>query len=180
MWSTLEVFCHLADSEALFADRMKRVLAEERPMLPFADPDRYAAALAYQEFFIGEMMQIRLDTAYDLDVNAVGHQLNAHLGGEFVIGDPFDRHIEKMRACTESLDASLRGKRSIISSAIRLGRRFGPGKELSFRIGRVSAKALVTKRWFCITTEESLPPSDVDLVTELWTSVAEGSLRIFE
>lgn len=48
-WSTMEVVCHLSDSEALFADRMKRVLAEDRPALQFADPARYAAALAYHE-----------------------------------------------------------------------------------------------------------------------------------
>jgi uncharacterized damage-inducible protein DinB len=47
-WSTLKVVCHLADSEALFADRMKRVLAEDRRALLFADPSRYVAALAYQ------------------------------------------------------------------------------------------------------------------------------------
>lgn len=49
MWSALEVICHLADSEALFADRMKRVLAEDRPALPFADPGCYVTALAYHE-----------------------------------------------------------------------------------------------------------------------------------
>lgn len=49
MWSPLEVVCHLADSEALFADRMKRVLAEDRPALPFADPCGYVTALAYHE-----------------------------------------------------------------------------------------------------------------------------------
>jgi len=49
MWSVLELVCHLADSEALFADRMKRVLAEDRPALPFADPARCVAALAYHE-----------------------------------------------------------------------------------------------------------------------------------
>jgi hypothetical protein len=49
MWSMLEVICHLADSEALFADRVKRVLAEDRPALPFDDPARYVAALAYRE-----------------------------------------------------------------------------------------------------------------------------------
>lgn len=54
MWSMLEVVCHLADSEALFADRMKRVLSEERPALPFADPQRYAATLAYQMRDAGE------------------------------------------------------------------------------------------------------------------------------
>jgi hypothetical protein len=49
MWSFLEVVCHLADSEALFAERMKRVLAEDRPALQFVDPGRYVAALAYHE-----------------------------------------------------------------------------------------------------------------------------------
>ena len=48
-WSTLEVVCHVADCEQFFADRMKRVLAEDRPALPFADPDRYMAALACAE-----------------------------------------------------------------------------------------------------------------------------------
>ena len=54
MWSVLEVVCHLADSESLFADRMKRVLAEDRPPLPFADPTSYVAALAYHERDAGE------------------------------------------------------------------------------------------------------------------------------
>jgi len=48
-WSTLEVVCHLADSEALFADRMKRVLTEDRPAFAFADPALSVAALAYNQ-----------------------------------------------------------------------------------------------------------------------------------
>lgn len=48
-WSTLELVCHLADTEGLFAERMKRVLVEDRPPLPFADPNGYSAALAYGE-----------------------------------------------------------------------------------------------------------------------------------
>jgi hypothetical protein len=48
-WSTLEVVCHLADFEPVLADRMKRVLAEDRPTLLAADENRYAAALAYHE-----------------------------------------------------------------------------------------------------------------------------------
>ena len=48
-WNILEVVCHLADSEALFADRMKRVLAEDQPVLLFADPSCFAAALAYTQ-----------------------------------------------------------------------------------------------------------------------------------
>jgi uncharacterized damage-inducible protein DinB len=48
-WSTLEVVCHLADFEPIYADRMKRVIAEERPQLIGADEKRFAAALAYHE-----------------------------------------------------------------------------------------------------------------------------------
>ena len=32
-WSTLEVVCHLADCEQFFADRLKRTIATERPLL---------------------------------------------------------------------------------------------------------------------------------------------------
>lgn len=53
-WSLLEVVCHLADSEALFAERMKRVLAEDRPALPFSDPSRCVAALAYDSRDVDE------------------------------------------------------------------------------------------------------------------------------
>lgn len=48
-WSVLEVVSHLADSEALFAERMKRILAEDRPTLLVADPDLFAPALAYNQ-----------------------------------------------------------------------------------------------------------------------------------
>ena len=48
-WSTLEVICHLADFDPILADRIKRILAEDRPQLLGADEKRFAAALAYQE-----------------------------------------------------------------------------------------------------------------------------------
>lgn len=48
-WSTLEVICHLADFEIVFADRIKRIIAEHEPTLFGGDPDGFAARLAYQE-----------------------------------------------------------------------------------------------------------------------------------
>src|SRR5207249_10551975 len=48
-WSTLEVLCHLADFEPVYADRMKRVPAEDRPTLLGADEKRFAAVLAYHD-----------------------------------------------------------------------------------------------------------------------------------
>jgi hypothetical protein len=48
-WSTLEVVCHLADFDPILADRMKRIIAEDRPALLGADEKRFAAALAYHQ-----------------------------------------------------------------------------------------------------------------------------------
>jgi hypothetical protein len=46
-WSTLEVICHIADFEPVYADRMKRVIAEDHPLLLSGDPDVFQARLAY-------------------------------------------------------------------------------------------------------------------------------------
>ena len=48
-WSTLEVICHLANFEIVFADRIKRVIAEDEPTMFGGDPDEFAARLAYHE-----------------------------------------------------------------------------------------------------------------------------------
>jgi uncharacterized damage-inducible protein DinB len=48
-WSTLEVVCHLADSEQAWCHRMKRVIAEERPLLIGYDESRFTGALFYHE-----------------------------------------------------------------------------------------------------------------------------------
>ena len=48
-WSTLEVICHLADFEIVYADRIKRVIAENDPTLFGGDPDGFAARLAYHQ-----------------------------------------------------------------------------------------------------------------------------------
>ena len=47
--STHQVVCHLADAEMLYADRIKRVLAEDRPTLPGLDPDLHVPRLAIPE-----------------------------------------------------------------------------------------------------------------------------------
>jgi uncharacterized damage-inducible protein DinB len=46
-WSTREVVCHVADYEPVYADRMKRVIAEDEPTLLGGDPDAMAARLGY-------------------------------------------------------------------------------------------------------------------------------------
>jgi hypothetical protein len=57
-WSTQEVVCHLADFDPILADRMKRVIAEDRPTLVGADENRFAAALAYGERDVAEELAI--------------------------------------------------------------------------------------------------------------------------
>lgn len=45
MWSIRQVVCHLADGEIVYADRMKRVIAEDNPTLFEADPNVLVPAL---------------------------------------------------------------------------------------------------------------------------------------
>ena len=42
-WSTKQVICHIADYDLVYADRMKRVIAENEPMMMNGDPDLFAA-----------------------------------------------------------------------------------------------------------------------------------------
>jgi GNAT superfamily N-acetyltransferase len=48
-WSTLEVICHICDTEQMFADRMKRTLAMERPLLVGADGNLYPEPARYHD-----------------------------------------------------------------------------------------------------------------------------------
>jgi hypothetical protein len=57
-WSTLEVVCHLADFDPVLADRMKRIIAEDRPPLTSADETRFAQALAYHQRDVEEELAL--------------------------------------------------------------------------------------------------------------------------
>jgi uncharacterized damage-inducible protein DinB len=57
-WSTLEVVCHVADCEQFFADRMKRSVAMDRPLLLGADGFRYPEPLCYQDHDLGEELDL--------------------------------------------------------------------------------------------------------------------------
>lgn len=46
-WSTRQVICHLADFEAVYMERMQRVIAECEPTMFSGDPDLFAERLAY-------------------------------------------------------------------------------------------------------------------------------------
>jgi hypothetical protein len=65
-WSTLEVVCHLADFDPILADRMKRVIAEDRPTLLGADEKCFAAALAYHDRDLEEELTIIAQTRHQM------------------------------------------------------------------------------------------------------------------
>ena len=57
-WSTLEVVCHLVDSDQAWIHRMKRIVAEERPLLIGYDETRFAKSLNYHERDIEEELTL--------------------------------------------------------------------------------------------------------------------------
>lgn len=48
-WSAREIVHHLADSESTSAIRLRRLLAEDRPVIQGYDQDQYAVRLKYNE-----------------------------------------------------------------------------------------------------------------------------------
>ncbi|GIW84782.1 MAG: DinB family protein [Thermogemmata sp.] len=66
-WSTMEVVCHLADFEQVFADRIKRIIAlPEPPLYLAADENLYVQALAYHERDLEEQLQLIEATRRDV------------------------------------------------------------------------------------------------------------------
>ncbi|QEF97795.1 Putative metal-dependent hydrolase YfiT [Stieleria maiorica] len=57
-WSTRQVVCHIADFELVYADRMKRVIAEHQPTFFGGDPGVFAAGLAYESRDLREELDV--------------------------------------------------------------------------------------------------------------------------
>jgi uncharacterized damage-inducible protein DinB len=70
-FSSMEVVCHLADTEQFIADRMKRTIGLDRPLLVGLDPTPYLVALRYQERDMALQLDLvaltRRQMAEDLD-----------------------------------------------------------------------------------------------------------------
>lgn len=58
VWSALQIVCHIADFELVYADRMKRVVAEDKPTMFGGDPDVFAEKLAYRQRNIEEELDV--------------------------------------------------------------------------------------------------------------------------
>jgi hypothetical protein len=57
-FSTRQIICHIADFEPVYADRMKRALAEDNPTIFGGDPNAFAARLAYDQRDILEELML--------------------------------------------------------------------------------------------------------------------------
>ena len=57
-WSTLEVVCHLVDSEQAWCHRMKRVIAEDQPLIIGYDESRFTSALEYDQRELQEELML--------------------------------------------------------------------------------------------------------------------------
>src|SRR6185437_6117370 len=57
-WSIHELVVHLADCDAVFADRMKRVISEDNPPLAAFDEDKWLAAMDYQGQSFADAMKL--------------------------------------------------------------------------------------------------------------------------
>lgn len=57
-WSTLEVIAHLADFEIVGIDRLTAVIADEKPLLPGRDEQKYEKRLAYHQRNPEEQLQL--------------------------------------------------------------------------------------------------------------------------
>jgi uncharacterized damage-inducible protein DinB len=94
-WSVLEVVCHLADTDANIAHRLKRVLSEERPVFERVKPDLMQAALAYHARDVAEELAF-----IDLGRRQIARILRASPPSAWertgVVGDRGDRTVHQM------------------------------------------------------------------------------------
>ncbi|MDR3636227.1 MAG: DinB family protein [Isosphaeraceae bacterium] len=57
-WSIAELVAHLLDADLVLAERMKRVLAEDEPVLQAFDENAWAARLDYQAMSVEEAVNL--------------------------------------------------------------------------------------------------------------------------
>jgi hypothetical protein len=94
-WSVLEVVCHLVDTDANIAHRIKQVLSSERPVFNLVKPEPMLAALAYHDRDVEEELGI-----FDLTRRQIGRILRASSPEAWertgLVGDRGDRTVGQM------------------------------------------------------------------------------------
>ena len=94
-WSVLEVVCHLGDTDANIAQRIKRALSEERPVFDRVKPELMLASLAYHERDLEEELGV-----FDLTRRQLGRILRASPPEAWertgIVGDRGDRTVSQM------------------------------------------------------------------------------------
>jgi hypothetical protein len=94
-WSVLEVVCHLVDTDANIANRIKRILSEERPVFDRVKPELMLAALAYHDRDVADELGI-----FDLTRLQIARILRASPPEAWertgVVGDRGDRTVGQM------------------------------------------------------------------------------------
>lgn len=94
-WSVLEVVCHLADTDANIAHRLKRVLSEDRPAFERVQPEMMCAALAYHSRDLDEEL-----ACFESGRRQLARILNASLPEAWdrigIVGDRGDKTVAQM------------------------------------------------------------------------------------
>lgn len=82
-WPVRFVLLHIADSETVLAERIRRTLSEVRPVLWAFDPDQWAAGLDYSQLPLGLSRQIYEATRAGI-IHLVRQYYETHGDREFV------------------------------------------------------------------------------------------------
>ena len=117
-WSTLEVVCHLVDSEQAWCHRMKRVIAEDRPLLIGYDETRFTAALPYHENDLEEELAL---------LEGMRHQMARTLRSPARFGLVAHRRAQRARPDDARGDAPRRGRARPPSPGAHPREAEGPG-----------------------------------------------------
>lgn len=99
-WSLRRIVRHLADSEIVFAYRLRKIVAEDRPSLPGYDQDRWADLLHYDDEDVTlALEEIRVNRRTNLRfLQALGPAERRRAGVHSERGDESVEHLIRLYA----------------------------------------------------------------------------------
>ncbi|WP_134687021.1 DinB family protein [Brevibacillus migulae] len=99
-WSIHEIIVHVADAEIVGVQRMKKVLAEERPLLTSYDQDRWANTLHYdkqdreQSFMLFKLLREGMRPILEQVTDEQGQRIGLHdEAGELSFRQLLERYV---------------------------------------------------------------------------------------